>query len=127
MFTLAAKTAEDYSNTEVLLYALLGIAVVISVLTLLYLAVKLISKAAPAVNSPAEPQPLQGSQSVVPQQPISEGEPQTPVLPLSPPQVTLIDTDEPTAAILMAIVSERSGISLHQLEFKSIRLLSEVN
>jgi hypothetical protein len=40
-------------------------------------------------------------------------------------KLELIATDEPTAAVLMAIVSEQSGIPLNQLVFKSIRLLAE--
>lgn len=35
----------------------------------------------------------------------------------------LIDVDEPTAAMIMAIVSDESGIPLSELCFKSIKLL----
>ena len=38
------------------------------------------------------------------------------------PSVELINVDEQTAAIIMAIVSHRSGISLDRLAFKSIKL-----
>ncbi len=37
----------------------------------------------------------------------------------------LIDTDEKTAAVIMAIVSNRSGILLNRLSFKSIRLMED--
>lgn len=35
--------------------------------------------------------------------------------------IQLIDVDEPTAAVIMAIVSNESGIPLEKLSFKSIR------
>ncbi len=37
-------------------------------------------------------------------------------------ELKLIDVDEKTAALIMAIVSDESGIPLSQLRFKSIRL-----
>jgi len=39
--------------------------------------------------------------------------------------LNLKDVDEQTAAIIMAIVSDKSGISLSDLCFKSIRLIKE--
>lgn len=36
--------------------------------------------------------------------------------------VELVNVDEPTAAVIMAIVSHQSGISLDRLAFKSIKL-----
>lgn len=38
------------------------------------------------------------------------------------PSVELVGVDEPTAAVIMAIVSHQSGISLDRLAFKSIKL-----
>ena len=38
------------------------------------------------------------------------------------PGVELVGVDEPTAAVIMAIVSHQSGISLDRLAFKSIKL-----
>ena len=37
----------------------------------------------------------------------------------------LIDTDEKTAAVIMALVSNKSGIPLNRLSFKSIRLMED--
>lgn len=37
----------------------------------------------------------------------------------------LIETDEKTAAVIMAIVSNKSGIPLNRLSFKSIRLMED--
>ena len=38
-------------------------------------------------------------------------------------EVVLIDTDEKTAACIMAIVSHETGIPLHELIFKKIKAL----
>ena len=40
-------------------------------------------------------------------------------------KVKLVDVDDQTAAVIMAIVSDRSGIPLERLRFKSIRLAEE--
>lgn len=40
-------------------------------------------------------------------------------------QVDLIETDEKTAAVIMALVSHKSGIPLNRLSFKSIRLMED--
>ena len=42
-------------------------------------------------------------------------------------EVKLIETDEPTAAMIMAIVSDASGITLNELYFKSIKRLDADN
>ncbi|MDR3313912.1 MAG: OadG family protein [Oscillospiraceae bacterium] len=123
-FYAAAKVEDTYSNADVLLYALLGIAVVMSILALLFGLITLISKtvATPAGNRSAVPLPPQGEALPAP-----ATAPQGVALVETESQgkLTLVDTDAATAAILMAIVSERSGIPLNHLEFKSIRLLGE--
>ena len=51
--------------------------------------------------------------------------PAAPAAPAAQPAqsgVELVGVDEPTAAVIMAIVSHRSGISLDRLAFKSIKL-----
>ena len=40
-------------------------------------------------------------------------------------ELDLIETDEKTAAVIMAIVSNKSGIPLNRLSFKSIRLMED--
>ena len=40
-------------------------------------------------------------------------------------ELELIGTDEKTAAIIMAIVSDKSGIPLNRLAFKSIKLMED--
>ena len=44
----------------------------------------------------------------------------------APGRVQLIDVDEPTAAVVMALVSNQSGIPLERLAFKSIRGITEL-
>lgn len=40
-------------------------------------------------------------------------------------ELELVNTDEKTAAVIMAIVSNQSGIPLNRLNFKSIKLMEE--
>lgn len=40
-------------------------------------------------------------------------------------KLDLVDVDEPTAAVIMAIVSDQSGIPLNRLNFKSIRKVED--
>jgi len=40
-------------------------------------------------------------------------------------EIKLTDVDEPTAAVIMALVSHNSGIPLDRLDFKSIKLLED--
>ncbi len=40
-------------------------------------------------------------------------------------ELELINTDEKTAAVIMALVSHNSGIPLNRLSFKSIRLMED--
>ncbi|MEI6578472.1 MAG: hypothetical protein WCN92_03290 [Eubacteriales bacterium] len=40
-------------------------------------------------------------------------------------ELMLIKTDDPTAAVIMAIISNQSKIALNRLSFKSIKLLED--
>ena len=40
-------------------------------------------------------------------------------------ELELVETDEKTAAVIMALVSFKSGIPLNRLSFKSIRLMED--
>lgn len=44
---------------------------------------------------------------------------------ISQGELKLIDVDEKTAALIMAVVSHESGIPLNELDFHSIRLIGE--
>lgn len=51
--------------------------------------------------------------------------PQASVPGVSSGNLELVGTDEKTAAVIMAIVSNKSGIPLNRLEFKSITLMED--
>lgn len=107
-----------------LLIALVGIAVVLIELALLAVIIMLLSKAirllehTGARDNKAAVQPVETPQ-VIPIQ-------AAPAAVTAPPAVIengilLVDTDEQTAAMLMAIVSDQTGIPLERLHFQSIR------
>jgi Na+-transporting methylmalonyl-CoA/oxaloacetate decarboxylase gamma subunit len=108
---------------EAVKYALTGMVVVMSILALLCVLITLISKAIAAGEgrraAPADdlPQP----QPVSPAAPLPAAAPQAPFV----PQVELVETDEETAALLMAIVADQSGVALDHLLFRRIKLLGE--
>ena len=107
-----------------LLIALVGIAVVLIELALLAVIIMLLSKTIRllehkgARDNKAAVQPVETPQ-VIPIQ-------AAPAAVTAPPAVIengilLVDTDEQTAAMLMAIVSDQTGIPLERLHFQSIR------
>ena len=98
-----------------LLIALVGILVVLIELALLAVIIVLLSKLIRAFekksahSGKAAAQPVE-TPPVIPIQPAAGGN-----------GILLVDTDEQTAAMLMAIVSNQTGIPLERLQFKSIR------
>ncbi len=120
---LAAKTYNPGSVLEIpeaLLISLIGILVVMLELALLagfiLLMAKIFSLFAKKDEKEAAPVPAAAAPAVVP---APSGNP----LPdnSSAGKLDLIEVDEPTAAVIMAIVSDKSGIPLNRLNFKSIR------
>lgn len=117
--------ADIYGSTEAmtipkaLLVALVGFLTVVSILSVIALFIKLIAfifsvvtkkpKTAPA---PAVSLASAAKQAPVQTQPVHG-------------QVKLTDVDEPTAAVIMALVSHNSGIPIERLDFKSIKLLED--
>ena len=104
---------------EALFVSLIGVAVVMFELALLACFILLMAKIFQlAGKKKKNPEP-------VPEIPVSKkaGTP----LPEgnSAGKLDLIDVDEPTAAVIMAIVSNQSGIPLNRLSFKSIRKLED--
>jgi len=97
-----------------ILYAVMGMAVVMGVLALLAALVWATSKLTAAAQSRRK------AVKASPEQQVEE----TPRA-ASPPQVTLTGCDEATAAVLMAVVAARSGIPPNRLAFHTIRLLEE--
>ena len=102
--------------SEALAVSLIGIITVMIILAVIALLIVLVSKAIRAIEAKV----ANTSESVAP---AASAAP--PVQNISEGQIELIDTDEKTAAVVMAIVSEKSGIPLERLSFKSIKLIDE--
>ncbi len=105
--------------TDALATSLIGITTVILILAVIAVLIILVSKVIRAFESktakaPAAEAPVSSAPAGVP---MPEG--------MNQGQLELIDTDEKTAAVIMAIVSNKSGIPLNRLSFKSIKLLED--
>ena len=109
---------------ESLLVSGFSMALVFSVLVVLYLIIEVFSKILGNIKS----SPEQGSVPAVdtPVQPVTLVS-SSPGLDMSVGKLQLKKVDEKTAAMIMAIVSDESGIPLSELRFKSIKLLEENN
>lgn len=99
---------------QALLTAVIGILTVLLILAVIDILIILVSKTVRAVEKR-----FSGKAAQEPAPPQEEAK--TGAL----PSVELIGVDEPTAAVLMAIVSAQSGIPLERLSFHSIRLLED--
>ena len=110
--------------SQALLVSAVGIAVVLAELAFIALFIKLLSEifkkvfAGKKVEDDTQPVMSEEISSAA-----GSGDP----LPETQSQgtVDLIDVDEPTAAVIMAVVSEKIGIPLNRLDFKSIKLAGE--
>ncbi len=100
----------------------IGLGTVIGVLALIAVCVIILSKIIQAIEkkgkkdvavAPAEDKPASKAAPAATAGNVSSG------------TVDLVDVDEKTAAVIMAIVSNESGIPLNRLAFKSIRLMEE--
>lgn len=101
---------------EALAVSLIGITTVIVILAVIAVLILLVSKAIRAVEAKAASAKAETS-APAPAAPVTEG--------VTAGQVELIGTEEKEAAVIMAIVSQKSGIPLERLSFKSIRLMDE--
>ena len=95
-------------------------AVVVAVVAILLIAYVYISKAISSKKSVVE----------TPKAPVAPvSQPTAPVQVSGPAassgDLELVGTDEKTAAVIMAIVSDKSGIPLNRLQFKSITLMED--
>ena len=108
---------------EALLTSLIGIATVMCILAAIAGLIILVSKAirgieASASKNKAADRDAAAAPSTSPQGiPMPEG--------MNQGELELVNTDEKTAAIIMAIVSDKSGIPLNRLSFKSIKLMED--
>lgn len=113
--------ADEMSIMEALSVSLVGICVVLAELALLAVLIILLSKVLRVFTkkkttdntAPVNAAPTQAPAGV----PLPAGQ--------SAGSLDLVDVDESTAAVIMAIVSNESGIPLNRLAFKSIKLMEE--
>ncbi len=108
----------EFTVIDALITSVIGVGVVMSILALIAVLIILSSKAIRAIEAKAKAKAKTDTPVVAP---VSTAE-------LSPVsandrEVELINTDEKTAAVIMAIVSQKSGIPVERLSFKSIKLL----
>ena len=104
-----------------LLISLLGLGVVFFALVLIMGIILLMTKFSAAAERRTAPAPTT-VQAAADEAPVVQ--PLTLALPLAPGtagNIKLYDTDPRTAAMLMAIVADESGIPLNELRFLSIR------
>lgn len=108
---------------ETLLTAIIGILTVLMILAIIDVLIMFVSKIVRAIESRLQSKNTAASVEAAPTK--SEGTP----LPgnVSQGQLDLVGVDEPTAAVIMALVSHQSGIPLNRLCFKSIRLTEDEN
>lgn len=102
--------------SEALAVSLIGITTVILILAIIAVLILLVSKAIRAIEAKAS-SAKEETPATAPAVPVTEG--------TSAGQIDLINTDEKEAAVIMAIVSKKSGIPLERLSFKSIRLMED--
>ncbi len=86
---------------------------VIFVLSMIYTLYAKRKNAKAAKEAPVPAKQTQAAAGAQPAANVSNGE------------LELIETDEKTAAVIMALVSYKSGIPLNRLSFKSIRLMED--
>ena len=109
---------------EALLTSVVGIGTVMIILAIIAVLIILVSKVIRGFEGVAA---KKKAASVVAAPAVSTAAP-TGVIPVAGVSQGTIDlVDEKTAAIIMAIVSDKSGIPLNRLSFKSIKLVEEKN
>ena len=109
--------------SDALATSLIGITTVIAILAVIAVLIILVSKVIRAVEgmaskkAPAAPVAAAATATAPAGVPMPAG--------MNQGELELIDTDEKTAAVIMAIVSGKSGIPLNRLSFKSIKLVED--
>ena len=101
---------------EALAVSLIGIVTVIVILAVIAILILLVSKAIRIIEAKANSAKTETS-AEVPAAQVTEG--------ITAGSVELIGTDEKEAAVIMAIVSKKSGIPLERLSFRSIKLMED--
>ena len=108
--------------TDALATSLIGITTVICILAVIAVLIILVSKVIRAVEGAATKK-APATPAAAPAASAPAGVPMP--AGMNQGELELINTDEKTAAIIMAIVSDKSGIPLNRLSFKSIKLVED--
>ncbi len=108
--------------SDALATSFIGITTVICILAVIALLIILVSKVIRglegAVSKKATPEAVTAPATSAPAGvPMPAG--------MNQGELELVNTDEKTAAVIMAIVSDKSGIPLNRLSFKSIKLVED--
>lgn len=109
--------------TDALATSVIGITTVIAILAVIAVLIILVSKVIRAIEgaaskkAPAAPVAAAATATAPAGVPMPAG--------MNQGELELINTDEKTAAVIMAIVSDKSGIPLNRLSFKSIKLVED--
>lgn len=126
-FTTLLK--QSISMLEALSVSVTGIIIVMIILALLAVIVVALSKIIRTVESKAKGKSSEKNAEIKPQAKSAESKKSSAETPLPETQsagsLDLYKTDEKTAAVIMAIVSNESGIPLNKLQFNSIKLIEE--
>lgn len=108
-----SDSAMDFSKA--VLVAVVGFCTVLVVLAVIALFIKGIAAIFDGIEK--RKKPVSASAPAATTAPVAQN--------MSAGDVELVNVDEPTAAVIMAIVSHQSGISLDRLAFKSIKLTED--
>lgn len=106
--------------TDAIAVSLIGIVTVILILAVIACLILLVSKAIRSIEAAAAKKKPAAAEVAAPAPsgvPMPAG--------MNQGELELVGTDEKTAAIIMAIVSDKSGIPLNRLSFKSIKLMED--
>lgn len=109
--------------TDALAVSLIGITTVILILAVIACLILLVSKAIRSIEAAAAKKKPVAAAEAAASAPAAAGAPMP--AGMNQGELELIGTDEKTAAIIMAIVSDKSGIPLNRLSFKSIKLMED--
>lgn len=112
---------------EALMTSLVGIVTVIFILAVIAVLIILVSKVIRTVENAASKKKAAPAAAAAPAAPVGKPTGVIPVAGVSQGTIDLVNVDEKTAAIIMAIVSDKSGIPLNRLSFKSIKLVEDEN
>lgn len=108
---------------EALARSVIGITTVVAILAVIALLIILVSKVIRAVEKAASKKSKNAAAPAAAPVAAPAGVPMP--AGMNQGEIELVDTDEKTAAIIMAIVSDKSGIPLNRLAFKSIKLMED--